>query len=157
MLRGVMLASVVLPGAVMAQEMPGRVGSKPVMPAEQALPDFKAANVRVEGAIVEPLKLPPDVSALKAPPGYKVSIFAEGLGNARMIAVADDGTVYLTRRAEGDVQMLRDTDGDGRAESPVTVARRAGMHGIAIDGRTAYLVTQIDEAEGALAILIAQM
>ncbi len=144
MWRSVLLASVVLPVAAMAQEMPGRVGSRSVEPAGQALPDHKAANVRVEGAIVEPLKLPPDVSALKAPPGYKVSIFAQGLGNARMLAVADDGTVYLTRRTEGDVLMLRDTNGDGRAEAPVTVARRAGMHGIAIDGRTVYLVTQID-------------
>lgn len=126
----------------LAQE--GRVGSRPVEPAGQQLPDHRAANVRVDGAVVEPLKLPPDASALTVPAGYQVSVFAQDLGNARMLAVADDGTVYLTRRDEGDVQMLRDTNNDGRADFVKTVARRPGMHGIAIDGRTVFLVTQRD-------------
>ena len=62
-----------------------------------------------------------------------------------MIAVAGDGTVYVTRRTVGDVVMLRDADGDGAADGPPTVvASRPGMHGIAIDGETVYLVTVKD-------------
>jgi len=97
-------------------------------------------NVRINGAIVEPRSIPADIRSLRVPDGYRIDIFAEGLGNARMIEVADDGTVYLTRRSEGDVQMLRDADGDGVAEIRRTVARRPLMHGLELDGQTAYMV-----------------
>lgn len=130
---------------------PGRVGARAVEPAMQKLPDFKAANVRVDAAVVEPVKLAPDLSALRVPAGFRISMFAEGLGNARMLAVADDGTIYLTRREEGDVQMLRDTNNDGRADLVRTVARRPGMHGIALDGRTAFLVTNKEVFTAAIA------
>ncbi len=142
-MRRTFFALLLLSTAPLAAQ-PGRVGERPVEPAGQPLPDFKAANVRIAGAVVEPVKLPPDLSALTVPEGYRISIFADGLGNARMLAVADDGTVYLTRRKEGDVLLLRDTDGDGRADQRRTVARRPGMHGIALSGRTAFLVTERD-------------
>ena len=74
------------------------------------------------------------------PPGFEISVFARDLINPRVIAVADDGTVYVTRRSVGDVIMLRDADGDGRADGePVVVASRPTMHGIAITGNTVYL------------------
>jgi glucose/arabinose dehydrogenase len=38
------------------------------------------------------------IAALKVPDGFKVEKFADGLKNPRIIAVADDGTVYVTRR-----------------------------------------------------------
>jgi len=58
-----------------------------------------------------------------------------------MIAVAHDGTVYVTRREPGDCIMLRDTDGDGRANEQKTVVRKPQLHGIALDGNRVYLVT----------------
>lgn len=128
----------------MAQQA-GTVGSRAVEPEGQTLSEPKAANVRVSGVILEPRSVKPDAATmarLQVPPGFKVEMFAQGLGNARLLAVADDGTVYLTRRAEGDVVMLRDADGDGRAEMQRTVVRRPGMHGIAISGKTVYLVAQ---------------
>lgn len=82
------------------------------------------------------------VAALKAPPGFRINVFASGLGNSRILAVAPDGTVYVSRREEGDVLMLKDADGDGRADAaPVTVANRAGAHGIAVHDGRFYLVT----------------
>jgi glucose/arabinose dehydrogenase len=56
-----------------------------------------------------------------------------------MLAVADDGMVYVTRRSVGDVVMLKDEDGDGTADIQQSVASRPNMHGIAIDGRTMYV------------------
>ena len=95
--------------------------------------------------IFKPAKVeatPARIAALKAPPGFKVSAFATGLKNARIIAVAPDGTVYLSRRDQGDVLMLKDADGDGRADGPpVVVANRAGAHGLAIHDGKLYLVT----------------
>jgi glucose/arabinose dehydrogenase len=78
---------------------------------------------------------------LVVPAGFEVSTFASGLGKPRVLAVADDGTVYATRRDTGDVIMLRAHDRDGRADAPVIVARRPQMHGIALNANKVYLVT----------------
>src|SRR5690606_3775773 len=55
------------------------------------------------------------MASLQVAEGFTVAPFATGLGNVRILALADDGTVYATRRDEGDVIMLRDADRDGRA------------------------------------------
>jgi glucose/arabinose dehydrogenase len=89
----------------------------------------------------ERLELGDSRAKLVTPPGFSVNLFAKELGKPRVIAVAADGTVYVTRRDTGDVLMLRDDDRDGRASAPVIVARRPQMHGIAIDGANVYLVT----------------
>ncbi|WP_292047093.1 MULTISPECIES: YbhB/YbcL family Raf kinase inhibitor-like protein [unclassified Brevundimonas] len=86
--------------------------------------------------------LPGDTAALRVPEGFTVSRFAEHLGNLRMLAVAPNGDIYATRRASGDVILLRDADGDGKADGdPVVVARRSGAHGIALHDGKMYLVT----------------
>lgn len=78
---------------------------------------------------------------LKAPAGFKVSVFASGVGKPRMIVVADDGTVYVTRRGN-DVVALRDTDGDGKAdETKVVLKDLPQVHGIALRGKQVYLAT----------------
>lgn len=133
-----------LPAVASAQQV-GAVGGRAAEPAGQTLSEPEAANYRVAGAIVEPRAVKPSaetLARLQVPAGFKVSIFADGLGNARLLAVAADGSIYLTRRAEGDVMLLRDTDSDGRADVVRQVAKRPGMHGIAISGSTVYLVAQ---------------
>lgn len=98
-------------------------------------------DVRIVSHVYRPAQLEPTdarVGQLRLPPGFQVRKFAENLGNVRMMAVAGDGTVYVTRREEGDVLMLRD-NGTGRAGAPRVVARRPGMHGIAIHGNRVYL------------------
>ena len=57
------------------------------------------------------------------------------------MVVRDDGTVYVSRRDVGDVVMLKDTDGDGRADQRQVVFTRPNVHGLAIDGDTMYLAT----------------
>jgi len=98
------------------------------------------SDVQVRGHIFEPSELPPpDPATLKVPRGFKVDVFASKLGNARMLAVAPDGTVYVTRRDEGDVMMLKDAGGHaGPAER---VASRSGVHGIALHDGKVYLAT----------------
>jgi Raf kinase inhibitor-like YbhB/YbcL family protein len=102
-------------------------------------------RVAVATAIVKPDKVeatPERIAALKAPPGFTVSAFATGLKNIRIIAVAPDGTIYVSRRDQGDVLMLKDSNHDGRADGPpVTVANRAGAHGLAIHDGKLYLAT----------------
>src|SRR5689334_8136568 len=74
--------------------------------------------------------------ALKAPPGFRVGVFAR-LENPRMLAVADDGAVYATLRAPGKVVRLVDR-GDGTARVEDVVALR-DVHGITIHGDRLYL------------------
>lgn len=102
-------------------------------------------EVQYPVSVFKPNKVQPTAERLAqimAPSGFTVQPFASGLGNARIIAVSDKGFVYVTRREEGDVVLLKDEDGDGKADgAPVVVASRAGMHGIAIRGDKVYLVT----------------
>ncbi|WP_312223719.1 YbhB/YbcL family Raf kinase inhibitor-like protein [Rhizobium rhizoryzae] len=82
------------------------------------------------------------IGQLKVPEGFTVQPFAQGLGNSRIIAVSDQGYVYVSRREEGDVLLLKDEDGDGKADrAPVQVAARAQAHGLAIKDNKLYLVT----------------
>ena len=81
------------------------------------------------------------LSRLQTPAGFKVSVFASGLGRPRMIVVADDGTVYVTRRGN-DVVALKDTDGDGKSdEMKVVLKDFPQVHGIALRGNQVYLAT----------------
>jgi Raf kinase inhibitor-like YbhB/YbcL family protein len=106
----------------------------------------RASDVVIEGSILEPEKIQMSddqklTGLIKAPEGFKVEVFARDLVNPRMLAVSDSGILYATRRSVGDVIMLKDDDGDGKADGAVTVASRPGMHGIAFDSDKVFLVT----------------
>ncbi|RYY02342.1 MAG: YbhB/YbcL family Raf kinase inhibitor-like protein [Gammaproteobacteria bacterium] len=115
-------------------------------PVSAQLKDPKAADVEIVGHVLEPKKVPAKdlIKRLIVPNGFDIKVFAEGLMNPRMIAVADNGNVYVTRRDIGDVVKLTDTNNDGVADGQEVVANRPGMHGITFDGTTVYLVTVND-------------
>ena len=82
------------------------------------------------------------VSSLTRPEGFRVQVFARDLGHARMIAAAPDGWVYLTCPQQGQVKMLRDTDGDGDADSiKVALDGLEGVHGITLKDGSVYLAS----------------
>lgn len=82
------------------------------------------------------------IKQLKLPTGFQLNVFAEGLGNPRMMAFANDGTLYVTRRDQGDVMMLRDRNGDGRADEKRVVASNLKLvNGITIRENRLYLAT----------------
>lgn len=80
------------------------------------------------------------INSLKLPAGFSIAKFAE-ITNPRMLAVAPDGTVYVSQRTPGTLSMLKDTNGDGAADVHKVVAEKPQMHGVAIDGGKMYLVT----------------
>jgi hypothetical protein len=85
----------------------------------------RPTSTEIVGHIVKPQQLAPapqQVGQLKLPPDFEASVFAQDLGKPRMLAIADDGIVYVTRREPGDVLALRDTDGDGRSDQVRTAA-----------------------------------
>ena len=92
-----------------------------------------------------PLKPGPDFAAsLKLPKGYRAAVWAKDLGNSRVMAVAPDGSVYVSRRSEADIIRLVDANGDGRADGPPTViVNRPGLHGVAVhDGRLYFMTAR---------------
>ncbi len=58
----------------------------------------------------------PASPTLNVPPGFVVNIFAEKLTHARNMTVAANGDVLLAEQSPGKVTLLRDADGDGKAE-----------------------------------------
>ena len=75
---------------------------------------------------------------LRLPSGFRLTVFASGLSGPRMMAVGEDGTVYVTRPRRGDVVALRDHQ--GRGENPREIVRGLDVaHGITIHGGRMYL------------------
>ncbi|MBP1807075.1 PQQ-dependent sugar dehydrogenase [Rubellimicrobium aerolatum] len=105
------------------------------------------SDATVTGSILEPepVTVTDDAelaSLVTVPEGFTVSVAGRDLGGIRILATHGDH-VYATRRQEGDVIRLIDADGDGDGvfEDHATVATADQMHGIWIDGDTAYLAT----------------
>lgn len=113
-----------------------------LLPASAQNP--KGVDIDIVGRILKPRRVdatPDAMRRLTAPAGFEIHRFATGLGKPRMIAVAEDGAVYVTRREPGDCLLLRDTDGDGKADQQTVVAKKEGLHGIALHGNRAYFAT----------------
>ncbi len=89
--------------------------------------------------------IPPADVTLKLPAGFKAAVFADGLGNARHLAVTSNGYVYvkLGRKKDGKtIYRLRDANGDGKAEEIVGFGDYTGT-GIAV--KNGYLYASSDE------------
>jgi Raf kinase inhibitor-like YbhB/YbcL family protein len=84
---------------------------------------------------------PGRIAQIKAPPGFKVTLFAHGLKNARILAVAPNGDIYVSRRDQGDVVLLKMNSKGEEEGSPQIVASRSGAHGLAIRDNKLYLAT----------------
>jgi hypothetical protein len=92
----------------------------PSLPSVASGQNKQTTEVQVEGHVYKPATLEPTekrIDGLQVPDGFHIAKFA-ALSNTRMIAVADDGTVYVTQHEPGTLVMLRDTDRDG---TPVRV------------------------------------
>ncbi|MDZ4875761.1 MAG: hypothetical protein CLLPBCKN_005181 [Chroococcidiopsis cubana SAG 39.79] len=114
------------------------------LPASSQQPQQQQIE-RMEGYLATPQQLKFDESLLKQlnlPAGFKINVFAKDLGNPRNLAIAPDGTIYVTRREEGDILALRDSNKDGRADTQQTVASGFPYaNGITIRQNRLYFVT----------------
>lgn len=113
-------------------------------PVIAAAPTELLDEVR-EGGAQKPQVVPPTdecLARLTRPAGFHVQRFAENLAQPRMLAVADDGTVFVTLRGTGEVVGLRDEDGDGVADRRWLAVKLLGVHGIALRGTRMYLATE---------------
>lgn len=69
---------------------------------------------------------------LRVPKGFKIEPFAEGMFFPRNLAVAPNGDVFVVEAEGVRVRVLRDADGDGKAETTrLFCGGLRGPHGIA--------------------------
>jgi glucose/arabinose dehydrogenase len=86
---------------------------------------------------------------LRLAPGFAIDVFAQDLENPRMLLVMENGDIYVSEREAGRVTLLRDTNGDGRADERRHVVTGlgeglAGVHGLATDGGRLFMVTDTE-------------
>jgi glucose/arabinose dehydrogenase len=75
-----------------------------------ALSLLLAASVHAESSLAEQLKL------VELPPGFEINLYAEGVENARQLALGDHGTVFAGSRKAGKVHAVKDTNNDHHAD-----------------------------------------
>ncbi|TGE08302.1 PQQ-dependent sugar dehydrogenase [Hymenobacter fodinae] len=102
----------------------------------------EATPFKMTGNIYLPKKLPatPErIASLKAPAGFTITPYAEGLEMPRMLVVAPNGDLYVSNRVKGTVTLLRDANKDGKAEVRQQVAQKEHLHGLAMQDGKLYL------------------
>lgn len=94
----------------------------------------------VKSKITIPKIIRGKTAPLIGPKGFKVEVFATGLQSPRNLCVATNGDVFVVESYKGRVKLLRDTDGDGRANTTLLFADRFNLpYGIAIQGDHLYV------------------
>jgi glucose/arabinose dehydrogenase len=73
-------------------------------------------TVAVAAASIQPAlaadRLVDKLELIRLPPGFEISIFADGVENARQLALGADGTVFVGSRKAGKVHAVTDPDRD---------------------------------------------
>ncbi|MBY0315947.1 MAG: PQQ-dependent sugar dehydrogenase [Bdellovibrionales bacterium] len=82
------------------------------------------------------------IQSLQLPSGFTLSVYARDLGHPRMMALAPDGAIYISRTEEGDIVRLYDSNADGTGDVLQSVLTLPTVHGIAIVGTQMYMVTE---------------
>lgn len=82
----------------------------------------------------------PDGALPSVPAGFKVNLFADNLSHARWMALAPNGDIFLAEANRDLITVLRDADGDGRAEVQSEFHRGLNdPHGMAFYGDMLFI------------------
>ncbi len=93
------------------------------------------------------------VNTLKVPAGFKVEVYADGIPEARSLALGDKGTVFVSNRNLSDVYAI--VDKDGKREVKRILKGLKSPNGLAFDKGTLYVaergrITRYDGIEDRL-------
>ena len=92
---------------------------------------------------IAPASAGPDAAKLEVMSGYRVSIFAEGLGKARLMQLTPSGDILLTVPPAKVLSVKADGDGDGRSDATeVLIDGLRRVHGLLLDGAVLYLAEE---------------
>ncbi|MDP3878606.1 MAG: PQQ-dependent sugar dehydrogenase [Methylobacter sp.] len=77
---------------------------------------------------------------LHLPAGFKLSIFADNVPNARSLALGDNGVVFVGTGAEGKIYAVQDSNNDGKADQRYVIAKDLTMpNGVTYKNGTLYV------------------
>lgn len=80
------------------------------------------------------------IKNLHVPDGFRLSVFADNLPNARSLALGDKGIVFVGAGAGGHVYAVEDSDQDGVADKSYTIAKDLYMpNGVAYKDGALYV------------------
>ena len=104
--------------------LPTRSPTDAVPPTRTPVPATPVPTPVVESPSPTPpaTRVVPPAEPIRLPPGFGISLFAEGLRNPRMMALGPDGQLYVAERGAGRVVRLPDADADGVADRIDVVA-----------------------------------
>src|SRR5207245_3872870 len=68
-----------------------------------------------------------EMSEITLPPGFRITVFAADVPNARQMALGPAGIVFVGSRSEGKVYAVVDRDGDHRADEGHVLASGLNM------------------------------
>ncbi|HET8744483.1 MAG TPA: PQQ-dependent sugar dehydrogenase [Ramlibacter sp.] len=77
------------------------------------------------------------INKLKLPPGFKVEVWADGIPEARSLALGDKGTVFVSNRNLSDVYAV--TDRNGQREVKKVLSGLKSPNGVAFSKGTLYV------------------
>lgn len=84
------------------------------------------------------------VGRLKVPTGFRITVFAKDMANVRWLQTMPNGDVYASRRDQGDVLLLRDTNRDGvvdASERKIVAQNLKFAHGLAHRNGQLYITS----------------
>lgn len=93
-------------------------------------PALKARFAALLGAAVLACPVAADelpLDKIQLPPGFKISVFADNVENARQMARGDDGTIYVGSRRAGRVYAVTDDDNDYVANKVYTIDKNLDL------------------------------
>lgn len=77
--------------------------------------------------VISPVHATLPLQQLSLPPGFHISLYAEGVENARQMALGKTGIVYVGSRRAGKVHAVVDDNKDGVADRVVLIAKGLNM------------------------------
>src|SRR5215510_5208455 len=119
----------------------------PLAPAQPAAPPpwKQGQPPSMADSTLAPVAQPPaptpageiPVDKIKVPPGFKVSLWAHGINNARVMTWGDKGTLFVSSRVAGNVYAVLDKGGQREVK---TIAKGLNLpNGIAFKDGTLYI------------------
>jgi len=82
----------------------------------------------------------PPIERIKLPPGFKISVYAENIENARSLALGSNGTVFVGTWPAGSVYALVDSNRTGKADEVIQIAKGLNSpNGVAFHDRALYV------------------
>lgn len=81
-----------------------------------------------------------DNPQIKLPPGFRISIYADNIPNARSMELSESGILFVSTRTAGNVYALIDNNNDFKVDEVITIASGLDMpNGVALKDGDLYV------------------